>query len=140
LLNRQGDVPRAISEGIATYSEARKLDGASAPGQINSMRLDDLAHIQRSVKWISVAELLTDEKSFGPTQDRLLLAYAESWLLVYHLMTTPSRLSQFRNYLKSIYKRRDAAHRLQDAEASFGSLDRLDQDVRQEGIRLQQRR
>jgi len=141
LLNRKGDVPRAITEGIATYSEARKLDGQSEPGQINSMRLDDLAHIQRRVKWITVAELLTDEKAaFGPTEDRLLLAYAQSWLLVYHLMTTPARLSQFRAYLKSIDKRTDALHRLQDAESSFGSLDRLDRDVRQEGIRLQQRR
>jgi hypothetical protein len=141
LLNRQGDVPRAITEGIATYSEARKLDGASAPGQINSMRLDSLAYSQRRVKWISVAELLTDEKAaFGPTEDRLGLAYAESWLLVYYLMTTPSRLPQFRAYLKSISKRTDAVHRLQDAESSFGSLDRLDRDVRQKGIRLQQTR
>ncbi len=141
LLNRQGDVPRAITEGIATYSEARKVQGQSDPGQINSMRLDDLAHIQRRVNWISVAELLTDEKAaFGPTGDRLLLGYAESWLLVYHLMTTPSRLPQFRDYLKLIYKRTDAKHRLQDAEASFGSLDQLDRDVRQEGTRLQQRR
>jgi len=140
LLNRQGDAPRAIKEGIATYSEARKLHGQSEPGQINSMRLDDLAHTRR-VKWISVSELLTDDKAaFGPTGDRELLAYAESWLLVYHLMTTPSRLPQFRAYLKSIYKRTDAVHRLQDAESSFGSLDRLDRDVRQEGIRLQQRR
>ncbi|MGO9467094.1 MAG: DUF1570 domain-containing protein [Isosphaeraceae bacterium] len=141
LLNRKGNVPRAISEGIATYNEARKLDNASAPGQINSMRLDDLAHIQRRVRWIGVADLITDDKAaFGPTADRLLLAYAESWLLVYHLMTTPSRLPQFRDYLKSISKRTDGVHRLQDAEASFGSLDRLDRDVRQEGIRLQQRR
>ncbi len=141
LLNRQGDVPRAITEGIATYSEARKVQGQSEPGQINSLRLDDLAHIQRRVNWISVAELLTDEKAaFGPTQDRLLLAYAESWLLVYHLMTTPSRLTQFRAYLKSISKRTDAVHRRQDAEASFGSLDQLDRDVRQKGIRLQQQR
>jgi hypothetical protein len=97
--------------------------------------------MQRRVKWISVAELLTDDKSaFGPTQDRVLLAYAESWLLVYHMMTTPSRLPQFRNYLKSIYKRADATHRYEDAESSFGSLDRLDRELRQEAIRLQQRR
>jgi hypothetical protein len=141
LLNRQGDVPRAIGEGLATYSEARKLHGRSEPGGINSMRLDDLAYIQRRARWISVAQLITDEKSaFGPTADRELLGYAESWLLVYYLMTTPQRLPQFRAYLKSISKRTDAKHRLEDAESSFGSLDRLDRDVRQEGIRLQQRR
>lgn len=141
LLNRQRDVPRAITEGIATYSEARRLHGRTEPGQINSTRLDDLAHFQRMSNWITVTTLLTDEKAaFGPTEDRLLLAYAESWLLVHYLMTTPSRLPQFRAYLKSIAKRNDATHRYEDAEAAFGSLDRLDRDVRQEGIRLQQRR
>jgi hypothetical protein len=141
LLNRNGDVPRAISEGIATYCEARKLKAESEPGKINSMRLDDLAHIQRRVKWISVAELITNEKAaFGATEERMLLAYAESWLLVHHLMTTPSRLPQFRDYLKAISRRTDAEHRLQDAEASFASLDRLDRDVRQEAIQLQQKR
>jgi hypothetical protein len=141
LLNRKGDVPRAITEGIATYSEARKLHGRTEPGQINSTRLDDLAHIQRRSKWISVATLLTDEKSaFGPTEDRVLLAYAESWLLVYYLMTTPSRLPQFRAYVQTISKRTDATQRYEDAESRFGSLDQLDRDLRQAGIRLQQRR
>jgi hypothetical protein len=141
LLNRKGDVPRAITEGIATYSEARRLHGPTEPGQINSARLDDLAHFQRMSDWINVATLLVDEKkAFGPTEDRVLLAYAESWLLVYYLMTTPARLPQFRAYLKAIQTRGDATHRLQDAESSFGSLELLDRDVRQEGIRLQQRR
>jgi hypothetical protein len=140
LLSRQGDVPRAISEGIATYGEARTFDRHSEPGQVNSTRLRDLAYIQRSIKWINVKELLADEKAaFGPTEARVGLAYAESWLLVYYLMSTPSRLPQFRAYLKSIYKRRDASHRLQDAESNFGSLDQLDRELRQEGIRLQQR-
>ena len=117
------------------------MNAQSEPGQINSMRLDDLAHVQRRVEWISVVELITAEKSaFGPTQERMFLAYAESWLLVYHLMTTPERLPQFRAYLKSISKRTDATHRLQDALASFGSLEQLDREVRQEGIQLQQKR
>jgi hypothetical protein len=141
LLNRQGDVPRAITEGIATYCEVRKLHGRTEPGQLNSARLDDLAHIQRRSNWISMATLLTDEKAaFGPTGDRVLLAYAESWLLVYCLMTHSERLPQFRAYLKLIGKRNDATHRRDDAETCFGSLDQLDRDVRQEGIRLQQRR
>jgi hypothetical protein len=141
LLNRKGDVPRAITEGIATYSEARRLHGPTEPGQINSARLDDLAHFQRMSDWISVATLLADEKkAFGPTEDRVLLAYAESWLLVYYLMTTPARLPQFRAYLKAISTRDDATHRLLDAESNFGSLELLDRDVRQAGIQLQQRR
>ena len=131
----------AITEGIATYSEVRKLDGRSEPGQVNWMRLDDLANIQRRVEWISIATLLADEKAaFGPTSDKMLLAYAESWLLVYYLMKTPRRLPEFRAYLNTIYQRTDAAHRQEDAEASFGSLDQLDRDLRQEAIRLQRTR
>jgi hypothetical protein len=141
LLNRHGDVPRAITEGLGTYGEVRKLHGRSQPGGINSSRLDDLAHIQRRVDWVKVADLLADDKTgFTSTTDRVLLSYAQSWLLVYYLMTTPSRLPQFRGYLKTIFTRSDAKHRREDAEANFGSLDRLDRDLRQEAIRLQQRR
>jgi hypothetical protein len=139
LLSRKGDSPRAIVEGIALYSETRRLHGRSEPGQVNITRLDDLAHILRREKWISAADLLTDDAAaFGNNTDRWLLAYAQSWLLVYHLMTTPARLPNFQAYLKTIYARTDKTHRFEDAERHFGDLDRLDQDLRRDSIRLQQ--
>jgi hypothetical protein len=139
LLNRRGDVPFAIFEGLACYGEVRRLHGRSVPGEVNGLRLDDLAHIQRRANWIRVAELLTsDESSFGTTLDQTRLAYAQSWLLVYFLMKTPARRPQFQSYLKTIYPRTDKKHRLEDARKSFGDLDRLDQELRREGIRLQQ--
>jgi Protein of unknown function (DUF1570) len=141
LLNRQGDSPRAVVEGIALFGETRLLSGAFAPGQLNSTRLDDLAHIQRRQKWISATDLLTDDVvAFGNTLDRTLLAYAEGWLLVYYLMQTPIRLPQFQAYLKTISKRIDKNHRYEDAEKHFGDLERLDQDLRREAIRLQHER
>ena len=71
LLNRQGDAPRAVVEGIALYGETRSLHGHGAPGQINGTRLDDLAHIQRREKWISATDLLTDDAAaFGTTLDQ----------------------------------------------------------------------
>jgi hypothetical protein len=141
LLNRRGDVSGAIGEGIATYGEVRKLRGRSEPGQINSGRLDDLAHLQRGQKWISLPALLTEEPAApGKKAAQTQLAYAQSWLLVYYLMTMPARLPQFRAYLKAIYDRRDKTHRLEDAEMHFGNLDRLDQELRREAIRLQQSR
>ena len=89
LLNRQGMRP-AVVEGIVLYGETGSLHGPATPGQINATRLDDLAHIQRREKWISAADLLTDDAvAFGKTLDRTLLAYAEGWLLVYYLMQTP---------------------------------------------------
>jgi hypothetical protein len=141
LLNRQGDAPRAVVEGIALYGETGSLHGPAVPGHVNATRLDDLAHIQRREKWISAVDLLTDDAvAFGRTLDRTLLAYAEGWLLVYYLMQTPIRLPQFQAYLKTISKRSDKNHRYDDAEKHFGDLDRLDQDLRREAIRLQRER
>jgi Protein of unknown function (DUF1570) len=138
VLNRRGDVPFAIFEGLACYGEIRRLHGRTEPGQLNGPRLDDLAHLQRRADWIPVSDLLThSESSFGTTSDEARLAYSQSWLLVYHLMKTPSRLPQFQSYLKAIYARTDTKHRLEDAQKSFGDLDRLDQELRREAIRLQ---
>jgi hypothetical protein len=139
LLNRRGDVPSAILEGLACYGEIRRLHGRTGPGEINSLRLDELAHIQRRAKWIRATDLFTnDEFAYGPSLDMTRLAYSQSWLLVYYLMKTPARLPQFQAYLKTIYARTDSKHRLEDAQGSFGDLDRLDQELRREAIRLQQ--
>jgi len=141
LLSRRGDVPRAIAEGLASYGETRRLRGRTEPGQKNALLLDDLAYIQRRVKWVKAADLLTnDAAAFGTTLDQRLFAYAESWLLVYHLMKTPPRLVQFQAYLKAIYPRINANHRLEDAERHFGDLDRLDQELHRTAMRLQKDR
>jgi hypothetical protein len=139
LLNRRGDVPLAVLEGLASYSEIRPLHGRQQPGQLNRPLLDDLAHIQRRLDWITATELLCDDDaSFGTTLDQTLLAYAQGWLLVYYLMKAPPRLPQFQAYLKAIYGRTGKSHRFEDAERSFGDLDRLDQELRREAVRLQQ--
>ena len=97
-------------------------------------------HIQRRENWISATDLLTDDAAaFGHTLDRTLLAYAEGWLLVYYLMKNPVRLPQFQAYLKAISRRTDKNHRFDDAEKHFGDLERLDQDLRREAIRLQRK-
>jgi hypothetical protein len=138
LLNRRGDAPRAVVEGLASYGETRPLHGRGEPGQVNGTRLDDLAHIRRRVRWISATELLTDDSAtFGNTLDQTLLAYAQGWLLVYYLMKTPARLPQFQAYLKTISTRADRTHRYDDAEKHFGDLDRLDQELQREAVRLQ---
>ena len=140
LLNRRGDAPRAIVEGIASYGETRPLHGHGDPGQINGLRLDDLAHIQRREKWITRDRSVDRRRGFRAHPGSTLLAYAEGWLLVYYLMKTPARLPQFQAYLKTIYTRTDKNHRFDDAEKHFGDLDRLDQDLRREAIRLQRER
>jgi Protein of unknown function (DUF1570) len=138
LLNRHGDAPRAVIEGIAGYGETGSLRKPAIPGQINGKRLDEMAHLLRREKWISATDLLTDDAAaLGTTLDHSLLAYSEGWLLVYYLMKTPARLPQFQAYLKTISNRTDKSHRYDDAEKHFGDIERLDQELRREAIRLQ---
>ncbi len=138
LLNPQGDVPRAIVEGIGMYAEGRPLHGRGQLGRLNLFRLDSVAHLQRGRKWVDVQDLLVDDRAaFG---SNFALSYAESWLLVYHLMTSATRLPQFRAYLKAIRGRLDKNRRFDDAETHFGNLDRLDDELRRVSIQLQKSR
>jgi Protein of unknown function (DUF1570) len=138
LLNRKGDVPSAIVEGLACYGETRRLRGRSEPGLLNSERLDVVAHIQRRANWINTSELLTDDSpAAGRNFDRMHLFYGQSWVLIYALMNSPDRLPEFQAFLNAIFPRVDKKNRLVDAGKCFGDLDLLDQELRREAIRLQ---
>ncbi|MGO9597378.1 MAG: DUF1570 domain-containing protein [Isosphaeraceae bacterium] len=138
LLNRAGDTPHAIVEGLGTYGEARKIMGPSDLGRPNVTRMEDLAKIQRRVAWIPVRELLTDDAIFqSGSSARVMLGYAQSWLLVHYLMKDQDTLPRFRNYLQAIAKRTRPDHRLEDAQAHLGDLDHLDRDLRRYAVRIQ---
>jgi hypothetical protein len=137
LLNRAGDAPLCIVEGLGMYGEARQVQGPSDLGRINLRRLDDLARTQRMISWIPVRDLLGDDTILQAGQAlRVLLAYAQSWLLVHFLMEMPEHLPGFREYIKAIQSRTKADHRLDDAQAHLGDLDVLDRDLRRYAIRL----
>lgn len=137
LLGRENDIPLSVVEGLAMYCERRKLFGRGEPGQPNLRRLDELAHIRRREPWIPASELLVDDRAcFRRNSDRLMLSYSESWVMVYHLMSVPDRLEQFRAYLDVLRTRNDPTRRLEDARAHFGDLARLDEEMRQEVVRL----
>ena len=137
LLNRHGDVARCINEGLATYGEYRRPNVRMAPGQLNTKCLHNLAHLQRGSGWYPVAKLL-DDKGWWTAGDgaKLLLCYAESWLLVHYLMQEPALLPRFRDYLEAIHDRKDPDHRLDDAREHWGDLDQLDKDLKRYSIRL----
>ena len=94
LLNRRGDVPVCLSEGLATYCELWRPTGHTLLGQANLPRLQVLVQPE-SRDWIPLAQLLTDDSLLenAATQQ---LAYAESWAFVHYLMKTPARLPRFR--------------------------------------------
>lgn len=138
LLQRGRDIPLCIVEGLGTYGEARQPSGHSDLGRLNLERMDDLARRQRQAPWIPFRELLThDDILRGGAVARVLLAYAESWLLVHYLMKTPEVLPRFRKYLEAISKRETSEHRLDDAREHLGDPDKLDAELRRYAVRLQ---
>jgi Protein of unknown function (DUF1570) len=132
LLNRRGDVPHSVGEGLAQYGEIRKTTGRTAPGQLHLRNLNTLATARRmDTPWYPVAQLLADDRPFLLDSFARLknLAYAQAWLLIDYLMKDRSRLERFRAYLEAIRPRIDPEYRLDDAEKHLGDLDRLNQDL-----------
>jgi hypothetical protein len=134
LLNRHGDVPRCIGEGLAVYSELRKATGRTAPGQLNRGQLATLAAGRRMGHWYPAAHLLADDRLFLGIHRKL--AYAGAWLLIDYLMKDQSRLERFRAYLEAIRPRIDPEQRLDDAEKHLGDLDGLDRNLQDYAVRL----
>jgi hypothetical protein len=139
LLDRRGDVPLCISEGLAMFVEVRTPTGKSPPGRPNPGRLQGLTlGLRRGLSWIPADRLIADDGPLEGDAGELAqqLAYAQSWLLVYHLMKDPDRLPQFRDYLAAIRPRRDAGRRIEDARRTLGDLDRLDHDLKARARKL----
>jgi hypothetical protein len=139
LLDRQGDVPLCISEGLAMFVEVRPPGGKTPPGQPNPGRLQGLAlGLRRGLSWIPVDRLIADDGPLAGDSGELAqqLAYGQSWLLVDHLMKDPQRLPQFHAYLDAIRPRRDADRRIEDATHAFGDLDHLDRDLKARARKL----
>lgn len=129
LLDRQGDVPVAVSEGLAMYAELWRPGPRTVLGAINGLRLQVfVTPTDPPVAWIPVETLLTDDALFQGINEQV--AYAEGWVLVHYLLKTSAMLPKFRAYLDAIRPRRDPLQRLADARAHLGDLDRLDGELR----------
>ena len=139
LLRREGDVPTAISEGLAMYTEVRRPSGRTRPGQANPRRVLELANAwDEGTAWLPLTMLLGRDEAIQGEKgaDVQHAAYAQSWLLVDRLMKTPALLPGFRAYLKAIAARTDASHRLDDARAHLGDLDALNSVLHDQANRL----
>ncbi len=124
MLNRDGDVPLWLAEGLATYCEATKDTAWQGIGEPNPERMDGLAHGQG--KFIPLRELIEkDSWHDRANEGKILLGYAQSWALFRMLME--ERPQQLRHYLAIIYERRTPDHRLADFVQAFGKdLPRLE--------------
>jgi hypothetical protein len=140
LLDRRGDVPVAVSEGLAMYAELWRPDGRSLPavaiGVVNRPRLKVLIDQEKQAEaWIPLGKLLTDDTLFQRKETEQL-AYAEAWVLVHYLLKTPAMLPKSRAYLDAIRPRRAASDRLADAAAHLGALEPLNLALRKHAAEL----
>jgi hypothetical protein len=139
LLSPQADVPVCISEGLATYIELWQRPHDRSIGAINRPRLKALMDAGNDeVAWIPIGDLIAEDRWFDDPKTEQL-AYAESWLLVHHLLKTRALLPKFRAHLAGIPQLPQgdgAKRRVEYAETHLGSLRVLDRDVRRLAVRL----
>jgi hypothetical protein len=128
LLNREGDVPLWLGEGLACYCEPTVNGDWQGIGEPNLMRAGTLAEPAHGRgAFIPLRTLVGGDdwlrKAHGV--DRILLGYAQSWALFHLLMEEKPR--ELRRYLALIYDRRTPDHRLADFAQAFGAdLDRFE--------------
>lgn len=128
LLNRRGDMPIWLAEGLACYCEATDKGSWQGIGQPNPERLRVLAQVVSGKgKLIPLADLVgpADWRKDGRT---LPVGYAQSWALFHLLMH--ERPKALREYLKLVHERQTPDHRLTDFRQAFGAdLARLDREL-----------
>jgi hypothetical protein len=127
LLRRDGDVPLVVSEGLATYGELWQ-SGRPSFGQVNRPRLAVLAD-PKGGDWIPLEDLIVADGAFDNVETEQM-AYAEAWLLAYHLLKTKAGAAQYNGFLDRIRPRYDPSRRVFDATESLGELGRLDRALK----------
>src|SRR5262249_36134949 len=126
LLNRNGDMPVWLCEGLACYCEATDKGGWQGIGEPNPARLNTLASVLGHNGTLIPLRSLVVEDDWRQRTDTVLLGYSQSWGLFRMLMQ--ERPAALRNYLALIWPRRTPEHRLTDFGQVFGpDLDRLEQ-------------
>lgn len=142
LLDREHLAPLCVVEGLAMYGEVRSFDRRSPPGRVHSVRLEDLANLQRQgVEWIPLPTLLADDTYLRGEhgEGKLLVGYAQSWLFVHYLMSQSAMVPRFRAYLAAARGRDTKASRVEDATTHLGDLQALDQRLRRYSVALLKR-
>lgn len=135
LVERGGDAPLCVLEGLAMYGETRPPRGG-ALGRTNVPRLRGLAVGRAAgVPWFAIERLLTDDSLLEDPATQQS-AYAQSWVFTHHLMSARNRTEGFRKYLERIKGRRDGSERLSDARGTLGDLEALDRTLRREADRM----
>lgn len=122
LLDRDGDVPLWLAEGLACYCEATDHGSWQGIGEPNAQRANTLAGPARGEgAFLPLRSLLTSDDWLRKAPDvrQVLLGYAQSWALFRMLMEQRPRT--LRNYLTLLHDRRTSEQRLADWASIFGT-------------------
>jgi hypothetical protein len=127
LLNRGGDVPVWLAEGMACYCEPTDRDVWLGIGEPNPERIHCLAARLRTGRPLLPLKDLVAADDWRNDGKTLLLGYAQSWALFRMLME--ERPEALRKYLKTVHARRVPDYRLSDFRQAFGpDMSRLERE------------
>ena len=126
MVNRQGDVPVWLAEGLACYCEGTEGGRWLGIGARNPHRIDTLAKYPPGEGPVLPLRSLVsnDDWLHKPNEKTILLGYARSWALFRMLME--ERPTALRKYMATVYTRRTPDHRFADFAESFGEFTKLE--------------
>jgi len=126
LLNREGDVPAWLAEGLACYCESSSNGGWQGIGEPSPQRLKALADcLGGQGQFLKLDDLTKSDRWLRGNTKTILLGYAQSWALFHLLMEEqPQALKE---YLGLIYAEKTAERRAAAFQQAFGAdLTRLE--------------
>lgn len=136
LLNRDGDLPLWLVEGLATYCEPTEKGFWKGMGAPNEQRLAGLRRgLKGDWRFLPLRTLVQNDRwlhAANVSDQQILMGYSQSWALVRMLLEEEPRTLQ--KYCAALYSRRTGDHRLTDFGESFGDLATLEKRL-QEYIR-----
>ncbi len=133
LLNREGDAPLWLVEGMACYCESTRNGLWLGIGEPNQQRLATLARARdTNTPLLSVRDMVRSDDwlhASNSTVQQALLGYAQSWALFRMLME--ERPKALNRYLLLIQDRRTPDHRLTDFAQIFGDPEGVEKRLQQ---------
>ena len=122
MLNRTGDVPVWLAEGLAVYCESTVKGAWQGIGEANPSRAGVLVPASRGdAPFIPLRDLIQSDDWIrkATRTEQIVLGYSQSWALFRLLMD--ERPKQLQAYLRLIRDRKTPDHRLTDFGTAFGA-------------------
>ncbi|MDG3003046.1 DUF1570 domain-containing protein [Paludisphaera mucosa] len=129
LLAADPEPAKCITEGLATYFEMWRLASKAPVGRINQPRLIAIRDaLKAGEPWISTKSLMTEDALFDDPKTAQL-AYGQSWLMMYHLLSSRSIWPNVVDYLADL-RTNGRGGRVAMLEKHLGPIATLDDRLR----------